>query len=249
MVPAPEDGFEWGLGWDFVGRVSAVGDAVDWRVGDPVVGMQPAIGVLTGAQAEEVVVSADSVAQAPEGIEATRAATLPLDGLTALAAVEAAQVAADDHLLVIGGAGGIGLFAVQLALLAGARVSATARGAGAATLRVLGAEVVDRDALPRGVDAVLDTAGVGVPALASVRDGGTLVTVAGPVAADREVRSVQVRVSQLARRADRLAELAALCAAGELVLPEALALPLTDVAQAHARLSAGGVGGRLVLVP
>jgi NADPH:quinone reductase-like Zn-dependent oxidoreductase len=195
------------------------------------------------------VVSADSVARAPEGIEATRAATLPLDGLTALAAVEAAQLAPGDHLLVIGGAGGIGLFAVQLALRAGSRVSATAREADAAGLRTLGVEVVDRDALPRGADAVLDTAGLGVPALASVRDGGTMVTVAGPVAADREVRSVQVRVSQLARRADRLAELSVLCAAGELLLPEAFALPLTAVAQAHERLSAGGVGGRLVLVP
>jgi NADPH2:quinone reductase len=249
MVPEPEDRFEWGLGWDFVGRIDAVGDGVHLQVGEPVVGMQPAIAVRTGAQAEQVVLAVESGAPAPEGIETTRAATLPLDGLTALAAVEAAELAPGAQLLVLGGAGGIGLFAVQLALRAGLRVTATAGESDAATVRALGAEVVGRDALPAGVDAVLDTAGTGVAALMPVRDGGTLITVAGPVAGERGIRSLQVRVSQLDRRAVRLAELSALAAKGELVLPQAFAMPLADVAQAHQRLAAGGVGGRLVLVP
>lgn len=249
MVPAPEDGFEWGLGWDCVGRIDAVGDEVDLRVGEQVLGMQPAIAVPAGAHAERVVLAAGSVAPAPQGVEPTRAATLPLDGLTALAALEAGALTPDSHLLVLGGAGGIGWFAVQLALRAGLRVTATAGEADAAGLRALGAEVVDRSSLPRAVDAVLDTPGTGAEALAPVRDGGTLITVAGPVAGDRGIRSVQVRVSQLDRRAERLSDLASLAATGELVLPAVLAVPLADVAVAHRRLAAGGVGGRLVLVP
>src|SRR4051794_4257787 len=55
LVPEPDDGFVWGLGWDLIGRVTAVGDAVGWRVGELVVGMQPAIAVPIGAQAEQVV--------------------------------------------------------------------------------------------------------------------------------------------------------------------------------------------------
>ncbi|MGD9958102.1 NADP-dependent oxidoreductase [Nocardioides sp.] len=249
MVPAPEHGFEWGLGWDCVGRIDAVGDEVDLQVGQRVLGMQPAIAVPTGAQAERVVLAAGSVAPAPEGVEPTRAATLPLDGLTALAAIEAAELAPGRHLVVFGGTGGIGWFAVQLALRAGLRVTATAGEPDAAHVRALGAEVVDRNSLPRAVDAVLDTPGIGAAALTVIRDGGTLVTVAGPVAGDRGIRSVQVRVSQLDRRAERLGELSSLAATGDLVLPVALAMPLADVAGAHRRLAAGGVGGRLVLVP
>jgi NADPH2:quinone reductase len=249
MVPAPEDGFEWGLGWDCVGRIDAVGSGVDRRIGERVLGMQPAIAVPTGAHAERVVLSAGSLAPAPAGVAIPQAATLPLDGLTALAAVEAAELPPDSHLLVLGGAGGIGWFAVQLALRAGLRVTATAGEADAADLRALGAEVVDRHSLPRGVDAVLDTPGTGAAALAPIRDHGTVVTVAGPVGGDRGIRSLQARVSQLERRAERLAELSSLVASRELALPVALVVPLAEVANAHRRLAAGGVGGRLVLVP
>lgn len=249
MMPEPADGFEWGLGWDFAGRVDAVGAGVDLRVGKPVVGMQPAIGVSTGAQAEQVVVRATSVAPAPNGVETVRAAALPLDGLTALAAVEAAELAPGDRLLVVGGMGGIGLFAVQLALRAGLRVTATARESDASTLRALGVGVATPDALPRGVDAVLDTPGIGSSALGPVRDGGTLVTVAGAVAGERGIRSVQVRVSQLGQRGERLAELSTLAADGQLILPSVLPLPLAEVASAHERLDAGGLRSRLVLVP
>jgi NADPH:quinone reductase-like Zn-dependent oxidoreductase len=249
MVPAPEPGFEWGLGWDFAGQVDAVGDGVDLQVGQPVVGMQPAIGVRTGAQADQVVVAATAVAPAPDAIEASQAATLPLDGLTALAAVEAARLTPGAHLLVLGGAGGIGFFAVQLALRAGLRVTATAGELEAPSLRAFGAEVVARDALPSGVDAVLDTPGLGPAALVPVRDGGTVVTVAGPVEAERGIRSVQVRVSQLERRGERLAELSELAAGKDLVLRQPMALPMDDVAQAHRRVASGGASGRLVLVP
>ncbi|GAB7003250.1 NADP-dependent oxidoreductase [Nocardioides sp. AN3] len=249
MVPAPERGFEWGLGWDFAGVVDAAGDGVDIAAGQPVIGMQPAIGVPTGAQATKVVVPSTSVAPAPDGIGAVAAATLPLDGLTAITAFEAAQLEAGSHLLVLGGAGGVGFFAVQLAVRAGVRVTATANDADAGGVRALGAEVVGRDELVNGVDAVLDTPGLGAAALEPVRDGGTLVTVAGPVEPVRGIRSVQVRVSQLEQRSRRLAELAELAASDSLVLPAASTLGLEDVGQAHEQLAAGGVGGRLVLVP
>jgi len=251
LSPAPEGAFERGLGWDVAGRVDAVGPGVELAVGDEVVGMLPAFAVPTGAQAEQVVLPAAFVAPAPEGIPAARAATLPLNGLTARTALD--EVPAEGHLLVLGGAGGIGWFAVQLALRAGLRVTATARPEDADAVRALGAEVVARTArsagsgaLPTGVDTVLDTAGTGAAALAPIRDGGTLVTTAGAVPGERGIRSVQALVQP---DAGRLAELSALVAKGELVLQQVVALPLAEVAEAHRRLAAGGVGGRLVLLP
>jgi NADPH:quinone reductase len=244
LSPAPDGAFERGLGWDFVGRVDAVGAGTDRGVGDEVVGLFPAWAVPTGAQAEQVVLPAAFVAPAPTGIEASAAATLPLNGLTAAAAID--HVPAEGHLLVLGGAGGIGWLAVQLALRAGLRVTATARPEDAAALRGVGAEVVARDALPTGVDAVLDTAGTGTAALAPLRDGGTLVTTAGGVEGERGIHSVQALVKP---DGERLAELSALVEKGELVLQRVVTLPLEEVAQAHRRLAAGGVGARLVLLP
>ncbi|MCE3550779.1 NADP-dependent oxidoreductase [Pseudonocardia sp. RS11V-5] len=247
LAPAPQGDFRRGLGWDVAGRIDAVGDGVDGlRPGDAVITMLPAFAVPVGAQAERVVVPAADVAPAPEGVETAAAATLALNALTAAAALDDLAAPAGATLLVIGGAGGVGAFAVQLGVRAGLRVIATASERDEAAVRGYGAEVVCRDALPTGVDAVLDTAATGAAALAPVRDGGTLVTVAGPVPAERGIRSVQTIV-----RPDggRLTELSALAAKGELTLPVATTYPLDDVAAAHERLAAGGVGGRLVLLP
>lgn len=246
LAPAPEGAFERGLGWDVAGRVDVVGAGVEGlRAGDAVITVLPAFAVPVGAQAEKVVVPAADVARAPEGVDVAAAATLPLNALTAAAALDDLAALESSSLLVIGGAGGVGAFAVQLAVRAGLRVLATASARDEAAVRGYGAEVVRRDALPAGVDAVLDTAGIGAAALAPVRDGGTLVTLAGPVPAERGIRSVQTMV-----RPDGalLAELALLAAKGELTLTVAGTYPLDDVAAAHERLAAGGVGGRLVLL-
>ncbi|GAA1843641.1 NADP-dependent oxidoreductase [Pseudonocardia ailaonensis] len=243
IAPAPGSSFERGLGWDVAGRISA---GEGFAAGTAVVGLLPAFAVATGTQASFVVVPADSVAPAPSGIEPARAATLPLNSLTADAALRELDLPTGAHLMVLGGAGGVGAFAVQLAVRAGLRVTATASSRDARTVESFGATVVARDALPSGVDGVLDTVGLGAAALAPVRDGGVLVTVAGPVEGERGIRSVQALV-----RPDgaRLAELATLASTGALALPSVTTYPLDEVAAAQDRLAAGGVGGRLVLVP
>jgi NADPH:quinone reductase-like Zn-dependent oxidoreductase len=246
LAPAPEGEFQRGLGWDVAGRVDAVGEGVELPVGTEVVGVLPAFAVASGAQAEQVVLDAAWVAPAPEGIAPTAATTLPLNVLTAATALDELALPPGAHLLVLGGAGGVGAFAVQLAVRAGLRVTATASARDAATVRGYGASVVARDALPTGVDGVLDTAGVGAAALAPVRDGGVLVTVAGPVAEERGIRSVQAGVRL---DGERLAGFAKQVATGELALPSVVTYPLAEVAAAHDRLAAGGVSGRLVVVP
>ncbi|MGV4988190.1 NADP-dependent oxidoreductase [Streptomyces sp. NRAIS4] len=238
-----------GLGWDVTGTVDAVGAPAAWRVGDPVVALVPGVADPLGAHAEYVVVDADTVAGAPASVDAVHAGTLPLNGLTAVQALDLLDLAPGGRLLVTGAAGAVGGFAVQLAAHRGIEVTGHAREGDEELVRSLGAAHFTADGVePGSVDAVLDAAVLGAPALAWVRDGGAFVAVRDGVLpeAERGVRLENVWV-----RADgaQLAGLARLVDEGVLTLRVAETYPLEEAAKAHARLAEGGVRGRVVLVP
>ncbi|MFF7357819.1 MULTISPECIES: NADP-dependent oxidoreductase [Streptomyces] len=238
-----------GLGWDVAGTVDAVGAPAAWQVGDPVVALAPGVADPLGAHAEYVVVDAGAVAAAPASVDAVHAGTLPLNGLTALQALDLLDLAPGDSLLVTGAAGAVGGFAVQLAAHRGVEVTGHARAGDEELVRSLGAAHFTSEGVePDRVDAVLDAAVLGAPALAWVRDGGAFVAVRDGVLpeAERGVRMENVWV-----RADgvQLDELVRLVDKGVLTLRVAEAYALEDAAEAHARLAEGGVRGRLVLAP
>lgn len=249
-----------GLGWDVAGVVARAGAGAPFPEGARVIGLRAGLDVPAGAYAEEVVLDAAAVAPAPEGRSAAEAATLPLNGLTAWQALGLLGLPAGETLLVTGAAGGVGGFAVELAAARGLRVVAVAGGADEELVRGFGAEffvareaageglaAAVRAAVPGGVAGALDTAMAGPSAVASVRDGGTLVAVNAPAPeGERDVRVVNVWVTP---DGDALAELSALAAAGRLTLRVAETLPLERAATAHERLAKGGVRGRLVLLP
>lgn len=250
---------QWGIGWDVAGTVDAIGAGVtEFTVGQSVIGISDRLDVSLGAQADYVVLEAGNVALAPLSVSAVQAATIPLNGLTAIQAVRALDPASTDTLLVTGAAGAVGGFAVELAAARGVRVVASASPADEDTVRALGAtDFVPREAslpdavrtlIPGGVDAALDAAALGPQTLAAVRGGGRFVSISVPNT-PIPLRGIDVRTVLV--RADR-AQLDALVArvdAGELTLRIAETLPLTSVADAHRRLAAGGLRGRLVLVP
>ncbi|MGW1992455.1 NADP-dependent oxidoreductase [Embleya sp. NPDC001921] len=248
-----------GLGWDVAGEVAAIGPGVTrFAVGDAVLGLRDRLDVRTGAQAEFVVLDAEAVGPLPAGLDPVAAATIPLNGLTAWQGLELLDLSAGDTLVVTGAAGAVGAFAVELAAARGVRVVAVAgaadedfvRGVGAEWFVARGTELADRirALVPGGADAVLDAAMLGPDALDAVRGGAAFVAVnAG--AAPPALRGT--RVHQVWIRADgaRLAELAALADKGGLTLRVAGTFPLAGAAEAFARLDAGGLRGRLVLVP
>jgi NADPH:quinone reductase-like Zn-dependent oxidoreductase len=129
-----------GFGFDFAGAVNEVGSGVeDFAVGDRVYG-----GVMERAAADSVVVKTPPKApevlmHTPEGISDEVASTLPVAGLTAAAALEAIDLRSGDTVLVGGAAGGVGVFVVQLAKIAGATVIGTASEGTFEFLRQLGA--------------------------------------------------------------------------------------------------------------
>ncbi|MEV0907324.1 NADP-dependent oxidoreductase [Streptomyces hokutonensis] len=238
-----------GLGWDVAGTVDATGVAGPWHVGDEVVALHYGAVKPLGTHAEYVVVDADAVAKAPEGVDAVHAATLPLNALTAVQALDLLELTPSQTLLVTGAAGAVGGFAIQLAAQRGVLVTGLARAGDEEFVRALGAAEFTSEGVSAGsVDAVLDAAVLGERALAWVRDGGAFAGVI-PQAAPAPERGVRTGAVEVSADGARLAELVALVEKGVLTLRVADTYPLADAAEAHARLAEGGVRGRLVLVP
>lgn len=250
---------QYGIGWDVAGRVDAVGAGAGFAVGDRVIGCVDRLDLATGGYAEHVVLDTAAVGRAPRDATAAEAATIPLNALTADQGLDLLDLPAGSTLLVTGAAGGVGGFAVELAVLRGLRVAALAGADDEKLVRELGAEhFVPRsvanvgDAVrawaPGGVDGVLDAAELREAALEALRGGGAFVAVGH---GSDPVPRRGTRVANVWIRADgrRLTELSALADAGLVSLRVAATYPLAAAATAHTRLAAGGVRGRLVLLP
>ncbi|MFI6957167.1 NADP-dependent oxidoreductase [Nocardia sp. NPDC050408] len=250
---------QWGIGWDVAGVIDAIGAGVDeFTVGQAVIGISDRLDVALAAQADYIVLEAQNVTPAPTSVPAEAAATIPLNGLTAVQALAALELTPADCLLITGAAGAVGGYAVELAAAQGIRVIASASTADEPVMRALGAtDFVPREAdlpdavralVPGGVDAALDAAALGPETLAAVRARGRFVSISVP---NTPIPLRGTKVTTVLVHADRpqLAELVALVDKGHLTLRVAETYPLAAVTAAHQRLSAGGLRGRLVLVP
>jgi NADPH:quinone reductase-like Zn-dependent oxidoreductase len=148
-------------GRDVAGRVEAVGkDVTEFRPGDEV------FGICEGSFAEYACARADKLVPKPANLTFEQAAVVPISGLTALQGVrDRGQVQRGQRVLVIGAAGGVGSFAVQLAKAFGAEVTGVCSTTKADLVRSIGADqVIDytREDFADGTrhwDLILDTAG------------------------------------------------------------------------------------------
>src|SRR4051794_13376282 len=163
--------FPEGQGNDFAGYVAEVGSGVDdFAVGDEVLGFAP-----RAAQAEYVALRVDRVAAKPAALSWEAAATIAGAGATAWASVEAVDPQPGETIVVSAAAGGVGIYAAQLARLRGADVIGTCSEANLDLLRSLGIRPARyglglsrllRDLAPNGVDGFIDTFGSGNVSLA-----------------------------------------------------------------------------------
>jgi len=249
-------------GMDLAGVVDVAGPgaAALWAPGDRVMAAVSPWAPGGGAQAEFVVVAADALARVPDGISLQAAATLPMNALTVRAALDMLALSPGQTLGVTGAAGAVGGYAIQLGRAEGLQVIADASPADEELVSELGAHVVVprgpgvaarmRQVLPDGVDALIDAALMGPPALAAVRDGGQVIAVRpfpGPGPAERGITVSLVLVFGHLHEGETLARLAELAAKGVLSLRVADVLPAARAAEAHRRFEAHGVRGRLVL--
>jgi NADPH:quinone reductase-like Zn-dependent oxidoreductase len=241
------------LSHEFSGVIASLGPNVTGlSVGDEVYGLND--WYTNGAQAEFCVVSTSAVARKPKSLNFSEAAIVPISALTAWQAlIERGQIERGQRVLVHGGAGGVGTFAVQLARWRGAYVIATASADNLDFVRALGADQVIDYRKTRfedvicDVDFVLD--GVGGETLqrswSVLKPGSKLITiVGGGESADQKTRDayfiVRADGSQLARLGDMID-------AGQLRVFLEAVYPLDAARDAYARAQQGGMRGKIAL--
>jgi NADPH2:quinone reductase len=233
-------------GWDFAGETDQ-GERVFGFVAAPFMGR--------GSFAEKLSVPPAVLAGLPEEISFEDGAALPVAALTARLMVNHVHVSEGDLVLVTGAAGAVGGSALQQCLSAKARVVAAVRAKDADAARELGAEEVfetgpDLEAEVRGkytdgVDACLDTIGLGEGALVCVRDGGNFVTAIPPSVPDTQ-RGIYPNSVQVQPDGPSLAQLATRVVDGELSPRVVKTLSIDDFKQGYELLEQGGLGGKVV---
>ncbi|MEU3620487.1 NADP-dependent oxidoreductase [Streptomyces sp. NPDC006872] len=242
------------LGWEAAGVVDAVGQGVrGFRPGDAVIGWTYWLSSGRGTQAEYVVLDASATAEAPRTIDAAHAATLPLNGSTAWQALAGLGITAGESLLVVGAAGSIGGFAIDLAVAQGAEVWGVASPADADFVAGLGARFVARGhtavaevraACPLGVDKMLATARIDDAWRHVIRPGGRFLSTVG-----QSLPEVESGFLNAHPDASQLTALAAHVDRGELRVRTAEQQTFDQAATAYAHASAPGLRGRVVLTP
>jgi NADPH2:quinone reductase len=253
------------LGYDASGVVEELGPGVtDLKIGDEVIDTPEIFGNQHGSYAELEPVPADIVARKPSRLSHVEAAAVPLAGGTAWEAlVRRLGLRVGETILIHGGAGGVGSFAVQIARAAGARVLATASSANRDTLRELGVdvpiaydnddfvEVALRETDGVGVDCVFDTTGgdrVG-RSIGCTRPFGRIAHILPPGGdlSGGYPKNITLHGVFLTRERKRLEEMARVLERGLLRPIVDMILPLERAAHAHRRLDSGHGRGKIVL--
>jgi len=246
------------LGGDVAGVAAEVGAGVaGLAVGDRVYGQASAVAGNSGALAEFATTAAGQVAKMPADLDFEQAASLPLVGVSALQALtEHIKLGRGQKILIIGGSGGIGTVAIQLAKHLGAYVTATATGAGLDLATRLDADEVidykDRNFadIISGYDAVFDTAGGAnfEQALRVLKKGGVAVSMAAQpneaLARELGVTAI-IQMTRVSTDAlNRLSELIGV----EVIAPQVgKVFALEDVAEAFRARESGGILGKVVI--
>jgi NADPH2:quinone reductase len=249
-------------GWDLAGVVEQQAqDGSGPKTGTRVVGVT----YPPGAWAQRVNVAAETLAPLPDAVTFEQAATLPVAGLTALRAYEQAGLLLGKRVAVTGASGGVGLFALQLARLSGAHVTAIARRTEG--LQELGAHDVITTLDPEGetFDVILDGVGGDLlgAALQRIAPGGTVVsyaaTVPDPVSYPaglffrRAPRAklyglfIFAELEHTRSTARDLTRLADLVASGDLTVDASHTAPWDQAPDAVTKLLNGEIRGKAVL--
>ena len=246
-------------GMEFSGTVVDA-NASTLRQGQAVIGVVNPRRPAGGACAELLAVDARSLAPVSNDVDLAAAATVPMNALTASMALDLLELREGDTLLVTGGAGMLGGYAIQLAKERGLRVVANAADADRPLVSSFGAdEILPRDAgledalgsaYPQGVDGLLDGALIGQRLARFVRDGGAAVSLrkSHPIADDR-LRVSYVSVVAGMQDTETLARIARLIEDGVLtprVAPGGR-FSFEQARDAHRMAEDGGFRGRVIM--
>jgi NADPH:quinone reductase-like Zn-dependent oxidoreductase len=249
----------WVPGMDAAGEIELVGEGVSrLTVGERVMAVCTPHRADGGAQSERLVVAAASVVPIPANATLAAAATLPMNGMTAILGLEMLGICAGDTIAVSGGAGLLASYVIPLAKDRGCDVIADARPEEYDLVHGYGADVVVsrsddfaaavREIEPEGVAGVFDTAVLDGDALGAIRDGGGLAVVRlwnGP--GERGIAIHRPWVRTVVERTEWLDQLRDFAGDGRIQLRPLDAFAPTDAAEAYRRMDAGGLRGRLLI--
>ncbi|SFP05045.1 NADP-dependent oxidoreductase [Enterovibrio norvegicus] len=243
------------LGWDVAGEVVATGNNVtSLAIGDAVYS-RPEI-ANNGSYAEYIAVSADEVAIKPASLSWQEAAGVPLAALTAWQALnEYVQLKQGERVLIHGGSGAVGQFAIQLAKLRGATVYTTTSSRNTELVLGLGADHVidyrEKDfSTLEDLDVVFDTIGGETQdnSFKTLKKGGRLVSIAKTPEEDKAAAfGVNASFCFVLPNRAQLEKLAVLADAGQLTVTIDSEFALNQVADAHARSETGRAQGKIII--
>jgi len=244
------------LGADIAGVVEKTGSKVTkFKAGDPVFAYASL--KSGGAYAEYALTTEREAAPKPKVLTYVEAAAVPVVALTAWQAlVDTAKLSARQTVLIHGGSGGVGTFAIQIAKARGARVIATASTANQDLLMQLGADVAigytkqKFEDVAKDVDVVLDSIGKDTLARSYgvVRKGGFIVSlVARPDRAELDKRGIRGAALSVEPNSDELAEIGKLIDEGKIKVIVSQTFPLSEAIKAQEQVATGHTRGKIVL--
>jgi NADPH:quinone reductase-like Zn-dependent oxidoreductase len=243
-------------GYDIAGLVEKTGAKITkFKTGDPVYAYLALD--KAGGYADYAVATEGEAALKPKSLTFVEAAAVPLVAETAWQAlIETAKLAAGQTVLIHGGSGGVGSFAIQIAKARGAKVIATASTVNQDLLKQLGADVaVDYtkqkfEDVTRDVDVVLDSVGKDTltRSYGVVKKGGFIVSIAGrPDPAELEKCRIHGASISVEPNADELAEIGKLIDQKKINVIVSQTFPLSEAAKAQEQVATGHTRGKIVL--
>ena len=244
------------LGGDVAGVVEKVGSKITkFKVGDPVFAYVSLDS--SGGYAQYALVTEREAAPKPKSLTYVEAAAVPIVAMTAWQAlVDTAKLSANQTVLIHGGSGGVGSFAIQIAKARGAKVIATASTANQDFLKQLGADVtIDYtkqkfEDVAKNVDVVLDSIGRDTLARSYgvVKKGGIIVSlVARPNESELEEHEIRGAALSVDPNSEELAEIGKLIDYKKIKVIVSQTFPLSEAMKAHEQVATGHTRGKIVL--
>jgi NADPH:quinone reductase-like Zn-dependent oxidoreductase len=244
------------LGGDIAGIVETTGSQIaKFKKGDAVYAYLSLMN--NGGYAEYAVANEKEAAVKPKSISFVEAAGVPIVALTAWQAlIDSAKLSAGQSVLIHGGSGGVGTFAIQIAKSRGAKVFATASTANQDLLKQLGADVaIDYtkqkfEDVAKDVDVVLDSVGGDTLARSYgvVKKGGFIATLVSRLDQDELAKhAIRGESISVTPNSEELAEIGKLIDGGKIKVIVSQTLPLADAIKAQEQAATGHTRGKIVL--